>query len=110
LSYRRVKTVLAVDADIDLFNTESILWAMATRVRWDRDAIRVSGLSGSSLDPALPDGVSTAAKVGIDATIPAAARGTGPEAYAPVATVPPATLQRARDWLATADGRSWPVF
>ena len=110
LSYRRVKTVIAVDADIDLFNPESILWAIATRVRWDRDAIRVSGLSGSSLDPALPDGVSTAAKVGIDATIPAAARGTGPDAYAPVATVPAAALERARDWLAKADGRSWPIF
>jgi UbiD family decarboxylase len=110
LAYRRVKTVLAVDTDIDLFDNEAILWAVATRVRWDVDAIRVDGLSGSSLDPSLPDGVSTVTKVGIDATIPPAARGTGAGSYAPVATVPARSLERARAWLAAADGQPWPEF
>jgi UbiD family decarboxylase len=110
LAYRRVKTVLAVDTDIDLFDNEAILWAVATRIRWDVDAIRVDGLSGSSLDPSLPDGVSTVTKVGIDATIPPAARGTGEGSYAPVATVPARSLERARAWLAAADGQPWPEF
>ncbi|MBU6378146.1 MAG: UbiD family decarboxylase [Gammaproteobacteria bacterium] len=110
LAYRRVKTVLAVDTDIDIFDSEAILWALATRVRWDRDAISVPGLSGSSLDPSLPDGVSTVTKLGIDATVPASARGSGKEAYAKVSTVPAAAMQRAREWLGGAAGVTWPKF
>jgi len=109
LAYRRVKTVVAVDTDVDIFNAEAMLWAVATRVRWDRDALSVQGLSGSSLDPSLPEGVSTVTKLGIDATVPAAARGDGPEAYPTVATVPAAAAARARDVLQTADTRAWPA-
>jgi UbiD family decarboxylase len=110
LAYRRVKTVLAVDTDIDIFDNEAMLWALATRVRWDRDTIQVPGLSGSSLDPSLPDGVSTVTKLGIDATIPPAARGAGAGAYAPVATVPAEAMRRAREWLEGAPERDWPRY
>ena len=110
LAYRRVKTVVAVDTDIDIFDNESILWAIATRVRWDVDVIKVDGLSGSSLDPSLPEGVSTVTKVGIDASIPASARGSGEGAYAPVATVPADSMSRAREWLRDTAERQWPRF
>lgn len=108
LSYRRTKTVIAVDGDVDLFNPESILWAIATRARWDRDAIRIDGLSGSSLDPTLPPGVSTVSKVGVDATLPVGSRGNGPDAYAKVATVPAEAMARAREWLSSAGDVDWP--
>lgn len=108
LAYRRVKTVIAVDTDIDIFDNDAILWALATRVRWDRDTITVPGLSGSSLDPSLPEGVSTVTKMGMDATIPPAARGQGPEAYPKVATVPEDSRRRAQEWLNAADDRAWP--
>jgi len=110
LAYRRVKTVIAVDTDINIFDNDAMLWALATRVRWDRDTLSVAGLSGSSLDPSLPAGVSTVTKMGIDATIPSAARGTGAEAYPPVATVPAESLRRAEAWLNAAAGTAWPKF
>lgn len=102
LSYRRTKTVVAVDTDVDLFDTRSILWAIATRVRWDRDALRVDGLSGSSLDPTLPPGTSTVSKVGLDATVPAS--------YPGVATVPDAALAQAHAWLESAQDSDWPRY
>jgi len=110
LAYRRVKTVIAVDTDINIFDNDTMLWALATRVRWDRDTISVAGLSGSSLDPSLPEGVSTVTKMGVDATIPTAARGKGPEAYPLVATVPTESLRRATAWLSTATDSAWPKF
>jgi 2,5-furandicarboxylate decarboxylase 1 len=100
MAYRRVKTVVAVDTDVDIFATESMLWALATRVQWGRDSIIVDGLSGSSLDPSLYDGAETTSKIGIDATLP---RGSPP-----VATVPPDASQRAAELLASLDSTTWP--
>lgn len=108
LAYRRVKTVLAVDEDVDIFDRGSILWALATRVRWDRDAIRIDGLSGSALDPSLPEGESTVSKLGIDATIPAPAKSGAARDYPEVATVPQANAERAQTLLDSADSSSWP--
>lgn len=106
LSYRRVKTVLAVDEDIDIFSAQSILWALATRVQWSRDSIVVDGLSGSSLDPSLPPGTSTASKLGVDATL-ALAPGSG---SAPaVARSPTAVQQRVAQWLTDQPHDDWPA-
>ncbi|OFV67892.1 MAG: UbiD family decarboxylase [Candidatus Syntrophoarchaeum caldarius] len=64
-----VKQVVVVDEDIDLFNPNDLEYALATRVRWDKDLVVIPGARGSSLDPsAADDGTST--KVGIDATMP----------------------------------------
>lgn len=102
LAYRRVKTVIAVGAEIDLFSADSVLWALATRVQWSRDAIVIDGLSGSALDPSLPEGVSVSSKVGIDAT--------GVRSGAQIATVP----ATAREWASRLLGRQpsdgWPMF
>lgn len=109
LAYRRVKTVIAVDEDVDIFDRGSILWALATRVRWDRDTMRIDGLSGSALDPSLADGESTVTKLGIDATIPAPARPGGQRDYAAVATVPESHARRARELVAAQQTTGWPT-
>ncbi len=111
LAYRRLKTVIAVDEDVDIFSPEAMLWAMATRVQWSRDALILDGLSGSNLDPSLPEGANTASKLGIDATLPPAPRRGAPRAVPPVATVPAAAIERARALLAAAapaDSSGWP--
>ncbi len=102
MAYRRVKTVIAVEEDVDLFSPDAMLWALATRVLWSRDVITVDGLSGSSLDPVLPEGVSTTAKVGIDAT-----RTPG---YPVVATVPEEVRRKVSDWLSGSDSTRWPTI
>jgi 2,5-furandicarboxylate decarboxylase 1 len=108
LAYRRVKMVAAVDDDIDIFSPDAMLWALATRVQWSRDGIVIDGLSGSNLDPSLPEGAQTASKLGVDATLPPPPRPGAPRAIAPVATVPAANRERAGQLLASADPRSWP--
>jgi 2,5-furandicarboxylate decarboxylase 1 len=109
LSYRRVKTVVAVDEDVDIFSPQSVLWALATRVQWSRDSMIVDGLSGSNLDPSLPEGANTSSKMGVDATLPPPLRPGVPRAVPPVATVPEASLRRARELLGLAPSSlEWP--
>ena len=62
-----LKHCVVVDEDVDIFDTDDLEYAIATRVRADEDMLIVPGARGSSLDPrATPDGTTT--KVGIDAT------------------------------------------
>ncbi len=64
-----LKHCVVVDEDIDVFNSDDIEYAIATRVKGDDDLIVIPGARGSSLDPtATPDGTTT--KIGIDATKP----------------------------------------
>ena len=70
LAWRRVKTAVALDSDIDLFDPQQVDWALATRFQWDRDLLRVDDLSTSLLDPSLEPGRKTASKAGLDATLP----------------------------------------
>jgi UbiD family decarboxylase len=68
-----LKHVVVVDEDIDIFNPMEVEYAIATRVRGDRDVLIISGARGSSLDPVTgEDG--TSAKIGIDATMPLSGR------------------------------------
>ncbi len=70
LSFRRVKHVFVVDADIDLFDEGQVWWAVATRSQWPRDLITVERLNGSALDPSLPETArGLSGKGGIDATL-----------------------------------------
>jgi anhydromevalonate phosphate decarboxylase len=62
-----LKHCVVVDEDIDIFNSNDIEYAIATRVKGDEDILIVPGARGSSLDPrATPDGTTT--KIGVDAT------------------------------------------
>jgi len=63
-----VKHVVVVDEDIDPYNLEDVEWAIATRVRGDKDIIVVPNARGSSLDPSGDQVNALTAKVGVDAT------------------------------------------
>jgi UbiD family decarboxylase len=108
LSYRRLKAAFAFDADIDIFDPEEVNWAMATRVQWDRDTFTVPGLSVSMLDPSLPAGARTAARLGVDATLPPPASADAPPPTPPRARVPEAALARTRETLRGVDDTRWP--
>ena len=62
-----LKHAVVVDDDVDIFDVEDIEYAVATRVKADRDIMIVPNVRGSSLDPvAEADGTTT--KLGVDAT------------------------------------------
>jgi len=67
-AHTSLKHVVVVDEDIDPFDMHDVEYAVATRVRGDRDVLAITGARGSSLDPCqLDDG--TNVKVGLDATM-----------------------------------------
>jgi 3-polyprenyl-4-hydroxybenzoate decarboxylase len=76
---RRVKHVIVVDEDINIFDDAEVLWAVATRSRWDRDLVVVPNMISTTRDPTAYASSSpelayhsyTVAKGGIDATMPA---------------------------------------
>lgn len=109
LADRRVKAAFAFDADIDIFDERQVLWAIATRVQWQRDSWVVSGLSGSALDPSWGAGQRTTSKIGVDATLPPAAARDAPPPTPPVIRVPDLALAEARALLAGRDPSRWPA-
>ena len=105
LSFRRLRTVIAVDDDIDIFNDSQVMWALATRVQWHRDQIRIDGLTHPSLDPSRPLGATTVSKVAIDATLPAAAGPGLPRPVLPNLVAADRPRARAKAALAKARGK-----
>jgi 2,5-furandicarboxylate decarboxylase 1 len=64
-----LKHVIVVDDDIDVFDEERVLWAVANRFQADRGLVVIPQAQGSELDPsAAPGGIN--AKMGLDATKP----------------------------------------
>ncbi len=63
---RLVKLVTIVDADIDPWNAQQVEWALATRMRAERDLVVVQSATTSRSDPVEHGG--TVGKLGIDAT------------------------------------------
>jgi 2,5-furandicarboxylate decarboxylase 1 len=64
-----IKSCVVVDEDIDVRDSTQVEWAIATRVRPDKDIVVVSDIAGPHLDPIQHDG-GASSKYGIDATIP----------------------------------------
>jgi 2,5-furandicarboxylate decarboxylase 1 len=64
-----VKHVVVVDADIDAYNEQEVMWAVATRVQADQDVDIIKNAKGNTLDPSQTDDIMTA-KMMIDATRP----------------------------------------
>jgi 2,5-furandicarboxylate decarboxylase 1 len=64
-----VKHVVVVDADINIYNEEEVMWAVATRVQADQDVDIIRNVKGNTLDPSQTDNIMTA-KMIIDATRP----------------------------------------
>lgn len=72
LTASTIKQVTVVDDDVDITDDEQVAWAVATRTQPDRDLLVVPNAKGSSLDPSAEQGLT--AKLGLDATVPAADR------------------------------------
>jgi 2,5-furandicarboxylate decarboxylase 1 len=86
-----LKTVIAVDDDVDLGDDGAVLWALATRLQPDRDLFVIDGLPGSPLDPSSsPDG--STARMALDAT-------RGPDFHATKIAISEAAMVRARAFL-----------
>jgi 2,5-furandicarboxylate decarboxylase 1 len=65
-----VKDVIVVDDDVDVFDLNDVMWAVATRVRAEKDIIFIPGAKGAILDPTSDPQNFTVTKMGIDATRP----------------------------------------
>jgi 4-hydroxy-3-polyprenylbenzoate decarboxylase len=87
-----LKTVIAVDPDVDVTQDEQVLWALATHFQPHRDVMVIEGLPGSALDPS-SSAAGTTSRMGLDAT-----RKAGFDAVK--ATVSEAARARAREMLA----------
>lgn len=62
-----LKHVVIVDEDIDIYDPRDVEYAIATRVRGDKDIVLIPGSRGSSLDP-MADEEGRTTKMIIDAT------------------------------------------
>jgi UbiD family decarboxylase len=90
------KYVVVVDDDVDIFNINDVMWAIATRVHADKDIIFIPGAKGAILDPTSDPQNFTLTKMGIDATRPAG------RDFAQRLTISDEQRQRARSILAAA--------
>jgi 4-hydroxy-3-polyprenylbenzoate decarboxylase len=50
-AFAELKTVILVDEDVDIFDTDDVLWAMQTRYQGDIDTIFIPGVRCHPLDP-----------------------------------------------------------
>jgi 2,5-furandicarboxylate decarboxylase 1 len=64
------KYVIVVDEDVDIFDMSDVMWAIATRVRAEKDIVMIPGCKGAILDPTSDAETFTLTKMGIDATRP----------------------------------------
>ncbi|WP_367141948.1 UbiD family decarboxylase [Rhodoplanes sp.] len=64
------KYVIVVDEDVDIFDMNDVMWAVATRVRAEQDIVLIPGCKGAILDPTSDPQTFTLTKMGIDATRP----------------------------------------
>lgn len=80
IGHRSLKHCIIVDDDINIYDSNDIEWAIATRFQADKDAVILPKQRGSSLDPSgdLAEGrKATTCKVGLDATVPFKETGKG---------------------------------
>jgi UbiD family decarboxylase len=84
-----VKHVVVVDADIDVYNEEQVMWAVATRVQADQHVDIIKNAKGSTLDPSQTDDIMTT-KMIIDATRPVQ------RPYAARLSIPVEAMERIR--------------
>jgi 2,5-furandicarboxylate decarboxylase 1 len=64
------KYVIVVDEDVDIFDMNDVMWAVATRVQAEKDVVFIPGCKGAILDPTSDPQTFTLTKMGIDATRP----------------------------------------
>lgn len=88
VAYPRVKHIIVVNADIDIFDDSQIMWAIGTRTQWDKDLVIIPGMAVSTLDPSTAEPKSVGCKGGIDATLPPPPEPGMPHFYHIVNTIP----------------------
>lgn len=64
------KYVIVVDDDVDVFDLNDVMWAVATRVRAEKDIFFIPNAKSAILDPTSDPETFTVTKMGIDATRP----------------------------------------
>jgi 2,5-furandicarboxylate decarboxylase 1 len=78
--HKSLKHCVVVDDDIDIYDSDDVEWALATRFQADKAAVIMPNQPGSSLDPSgdLSEGKKArTCKMGLDATIPLTGTGKG---------------------------------
>jgi len=80
-----VKQVTVVDADVDVWDDVHVHWARTSRMRWDRDLVRIDAVATDRNVPMQEGG--TVTKVGMDATVKPGDRAVGPRLAVPPAAV-----------------------
>ena len=50
-AFPELKHVILVDEDVDIFDTDDVMWAMTTRFQGDRDIVAIPGVRCHPLDP-----------------------------------------------------------
>jgi 2,5-furandicarboxylate decarboxylase 1 len=90
------KHVIVVDEDVDIFDMDDVMWAVATRVRAETDIFLVPGVKSAIIDPTSDPKTFTVTKMGIDATSPL------DEGFAERLTISDEQRARARQILANA--------
>lgn len=83
-----LKTVVAVDSDVDVTQDSQILWALATHFQPHRDMFTIDGLPGSPLDPSSSVN-GTTSRLALDAT-------RGSDFHGAKAYISKAAMDRAR--------------
>ena len=76
-AFPELKHVILVDEDVDIFDSDDVLWAMNTRFQGNRDIITIPGVrchpldpsSRPAYDPSIPD-VGISCKTIFDCTVP----------------------------------------
>jgi UbiD family decarboxylase len=91
------KQVIVVDEDVDIYDLEDVMWAVATRVKAEKDVLMVPGVKAAIIDPTSDPATFTVTKMGIDATAPIN------EEFAERLIISPEQRSRARDILAGAN-------
>jgi 2,5-furandicarboxylate decarboxylase 1 len=78
--HKSLKHCVIVDDDINIYDSNEVEWAIATRFQADKNTVILSNQPGSSLDPSgdLTEGKkATTSKAGLDATTPLVTTGKG---------------------------------
>ncbi len=95
---QRIKNIIVVDDDVNIFDMREVEWALATRFQADRDLLLLTGLKGYVIDPSVgADGFT--AKIGMDAT----KKGEDLDKFEKI-TMPEESISRAREALKASGG------
>jgi len=71
--HKSMKHVVIIDDDVDIYSSNAVEWAIATRFQGDKDLVIKPDQPGSSLDPSGKHDAgekTLTTKIGVDATIP----------------------------------------